>query len=141
MPNGIPLPDDFDETLIRRVVHLFYGKIRNDDLLGPVFHARIPQENWGEHLEKMCDFWSSSFLRTDRYGGRPLPPHLAIGELSDAHFERWLNLFRETVDATCSPDSARGFYDLARRIAHSFRLAVAFHRGEDTVSILPFPEQ
>ncbi len=28
------------------------------------------------------------------------------------------------------------FYDLARRIAHSFRLSVALHRGEDTVGLV-----
>ena len=139
MPNGEPLPQDFDEKLIHTVVHAFYDKVRRDELLGPVFNSRIPADQWPTHLNRMCDFWSSSFLRTDRYDGRPLPPHLGIAELSDAHFERWLELFHQTVNECCSPASARGFYDLARRVAHSFRLAVAFHRGEDTVGIVPFP--
>ena len=139
MPNGQPLPEDFDEALIHGVVHDFYDKIRQDDLLGPVFNNRIAADQWPVHLARMCDFWSSSFLRTDRYDGRPLPPHLGIPELSETHFERWLHLFHETVNDRCSPEAARGFYDLARRIAHSFRLAVAFHRGEDTIGIVPFP--
>ena len=82
MPNGEPLPHDFDEALIHSVVHGFYDKVRQDDLLGPVFNGRITADQWPVHLERMCDFWSSSFLRTDRYDGRPLPPHLGIPELS-----------------------------------------------------------
>ena len=106
MPNGEPLPQDFDEKLIHTVVHAFYDKVRQDELLGPVFNSRIPADQWPIHLNRMCDFWSSSFLRTDRYDGRPLPPHLGIAELSDAHFERWLELFHRTVDECCSPASA-----------------------------------
>ena len=34
----------------------------------------IKPEAWPRHLGKMCDFWSSTLLRTGRYDGRPLPP-------------------------------------------------------------------
>ena len=73
--DGKPLPAVLDEAMIRDVVHGFYDAIRKDDLLGPIFNAVIPSEGWGHHLEKMCDFWSSTLLRTGRYHGRPLPSH------------------------------------------------------------------
>ncbi|WP_353807125.1 group III truncated hemoglobin [Mesorhizobium sp.] len=138
---GAPLPDMLDEAMIRLVVHGFYDEIRRDDLLGPVFHDAIQPEAWPRHLAKMCDFWSATLLRTSRYEGRPLPPHLAISGLGVAHFRRWLKLFRATVHRICPPEVAALFMDRALRIAHSFRLAVAFSRGETTMGIEPIAEK
>jgi len=137
---GVLLPDTLDETMIHSVVHGFYDEIRRDELLGPIFHQRIQPDKWSRHLAKMCDFWSATLLRTSRYDGRPLPPHLAIAGLGEAHFRRWLKLFRATVRRICPPEVAAWFMDRALRIAHSFRLAVAYSRGETTIGIEPIVE-
>ncbi|UDL92713.1 group III truncated hemoglobin [Mesorhizobium sp. PAMC28654] len=126
----MPLSSVLDETMIRRVVQGFYEEIRRDHLLGPIFNAAIPPEAWPRHLAKMCDFWSATLLRTSRYEGRPLPPHLTISGLGEAHFRRWLALFRATVKRVCPPEAAALFMARALRLAHSFRLAVAFNRGK-----------
>jgi hemoglobin len=139
--DGVPLPDVLDETMIRCVVHGFYDEIRRDELLGPIFHDRIEPSDRPRPMVKMCDVWSSTLLRTSRYEGRPLPPHLAISGLGEAHFRRWLKLFRATVRRICPPDVAALFMDRALRIAHSFRLAVAFSRGETTMGIEPIAEK
>lgn len=139
--DGVPLPEILDERMIHDVVHGFYAEIRNDDLLGPIFNGAIKSEAWPRHLGKMCDFWSATLLRTGRYEGRPLPPHLAIPGLGEAHFRRWLKLFRATVDRLCPPEVAALFMDRALRIAHSFRLAVAFNRGDDTLTITPIAKE
>src|SRR6188768_3603268 len=88
--DGIPLPEMLDEELIEAVVHGFYDEIRRDDLLGPIFGRSIEPERWAHHLAKMCDFWSATLLRTSRYEGRPLPPHLGIPDLGERQFRRWL---------------------------------------------------
>lgn len=139
--DGRPLPELLDEGMIRDVVHGFYAAIREDDLVGPIFDRAIPADEWPRHLAKMCDFWSATLLRTGRYDGRPLPPHLAIPELGEEHFRRWLSLFRDTVTRLCPAEVARLFMDRALRIAHSFRLAVAFSRGEDTLLVEPITAQ
>lgn len=139
--DGRVLPDTLDEEMIHAVVHGFYDEIRKDDLLGPIFNGAIAPEAWPRHLAKMCDFWSALLLRTGRYDGRPLPPHLAIPGLGDAHFQRWLTLFRATVLRLCPPEVAGLFMDRALRIAHSFRLALAFGRGENTLAIEPITEE
>jgi hemoglobin len=138
--DGIPLPEMLDEDMVKAVVHGFYDEIRRDDLLGPVFGAIIGPEQWPRHLAKMCDFWSATLLRTSRYDGRPLPPHLAIPELGEVHFRRWLQLFRATVRRLCPPEVAQLFMNRALRIAHSFRMAIAFHRREDTLAVQPIAE-
>ncbi len=139
--DGKLLPDLLDEDMIRDVVHGFYDEIRRDDLVGPIFNHAIAPEEWPRHLAKMCDFWSATLLRTGRYDGRPLPPHLAIPGLGEEHFTRWLTLFRATVTRLCPPEVARLFMERAMRIAHSFRLAIAFSRGEDTLSVEPITER
>ncbi len=139
--DGKLLPEVLDEAMVHAVVHGFYDEIRKDDLLGPIFNGVIAPADWPVHLAKMCDFWSATLLRTDRYDGRPLPPHLAIPELGQEHFHRWLLLFRATVERLCPPEVADLFLDRALRIAHSFRLAIAFHRGDDTTNIVPISRE
>lgn len=128
-----------DEAAVRRLVHQFYGRIRNDALLGPVFGGRIAEDAWPTHLAKMCDFWSSVLMKSGRYDGRPLPPHLALGpDAGEAHFARWLALFRPTALEVLPPAAAQQAIAHAERMAHSFRLAIAFHNGEDTTCIAPY---
>lgn len=120
-----------DEQLIGQLVDRFYAAVRNDDILGPVFTARI--QDWDEHLEKLRGFWSSVVLMTGRYKGQPMPAHAAIAEISDIHFMRWLELFAETATRVCPPDAAALFIDRSRRIAQSLKLGIALSRGDDSV--------
>jgi len=139
--DGRPLPDTLDEAMIHAVVHGFYDEIRRDALLGPIFNGAIAPEQWPHHLSKMCDFWSATLLRTSRYDGRPLPPHLAIPELGEEHFRRWLSLFQATVQRVCPPEAGSLFLERALRIAHSFRLAIAHNRGQNTLEIHPIARE
>jgi len=133
---GFPkAPAGIGEDEIRALVHAFYARIRDDAVLGPVFDAAIPAERWPVHLDTMVAFWSGAVLRTDRYTGRPLPAHLAIPGIGEAHFARWLALFRRTAEDVLEPAAAAHFVTLAERIAHSFRLGIAFHRGEDSTRV------
>lgn len=134
-PTGRLIPAGLDEVLVRAVVDDFYAKARRDPVIGPVFNRVIADADWPAHLAVIADFWSSMLLGTGRYAGRPMPKHLAISDLGDAHFERWLGLFRETVERLCPPEVAALFIDRAERIAHSFRIGLAMHRGEDGIGI------
>ena len=115
------------EAEIRRLVHAFYGRVRGDALIGPIFEARVA--DWDRHLANLCDFWSSVVLRTARYGGRPLRPHLMLA-LEGEHFDRWLDLFETTARDLLDPPAAALFVDRARRIADSFEMAIAGRAGE-----------
>lgn len=130
-------PPGLDEAGIVRIVDAFYDRVRVDEILGPVFDAHIAAEQWPHHLGQMYDFWSSLLLGSGRYEGRPMPKHMAIEGLADTHFIRWLALFKRTVETLCLPETAAIFVERAERIAQSFRLGLAFHRGEDTMGIVP----
>lgn len=105
------------EEDITHLVHAFYTKVRQDDVLGPIFNAHI--DDWDHHLAKLVDFWSSILLRTGRFTGAPMPKHAALPGLSAELFARWLALFQETADA--QPNRAMGdqAYAMAQRIAQS----------------------
>ncbi len=133
--------DSIGEQAIRDLVHGFYDEVRNDPLIGPMFDAHIASEAWPVHLAKMCDFWSSVVLKSGRYDGRPLPPHMAIGNISDAQFERWLILFRPVARRTLPPQHAARAIMQAERMADSFRLSLAFSRGDDITDMKPLPRE
>ncbi len=111
-----------DDAMIERLVHTFYGAIRQDPLLGPVFEARI--DDWTAHLGRMCAFWSSVTLMSGQYHGQPMAKHLKL-PIDAEHFDRWLALFEATAANVCPPAAAARFIDRARRIAESFELGIA----------------
>ena len=115
-----------DEAMIARLVDGFYDKVRADPLLGPVFNERIA--DWGPHLEQMRLFWSSVALMSGAYHGRPMPKHLPL-PVDARHFDRWLELFRQTARELCPPSAADHFIERAERIAESLELGIAGANG------------
>lgn len=81
---------------VEKLVHTFYGKVKNNELLFAVFDPII-QDNWPAHLQKMVRFWSTLLLYTHEYKDDPLTKHLPL-PLTRKHFETWLSLFNETLD-------------------------------------------
>lgn len=110
-----------DQEVLTRLVHRFYGKIRADAVMGPVFASRITE--WEPHLDRMVAFWSSVALMTGQYHGAPVPAHAHL-PVTWAHFDQWLTLFRETAHETCTPEGAAHVIVRAERIARSLHMAV-----------------
>jgi len=123
-----PVHPALTEQLVHDLVHAFYGRVRADATLGPIFEA-VVAGRWDEHLAKMCDFWSSVTLATGRYEGRPLAAHLRLKDVRPEHFQLWLRLFRATAAEVCPDDLAAFFIDRAERIAESFQLGM-FYRPD-----------
>ena len=46
-----PLPQQVSEALIERVVHDFYGLVRQDAMLGPIFEERIGRRHTAAKIE------------------------------------------------------------------------------------------
>lgn len=115
-----------DEEMIETLVHAFYARVRNDPLIGPVFTARIT--DWDLHLQRMCLFWSSVILMSGRYHGAPMQKHAPL-PVDAGHFDRWLELFRQTAHTVCPPQAAELFIERAGLIARSLELGIASARG------------
>lgn len=108
-------PEICTEDDIREMVDRFYGMIRADEALGPIFDAHI--DDWDAHLVKLADFWSSMLLRTGRFNGAPMPMHMRLPDLSADLFERWLSLFADSLQEHPNQAMAVRAADMAERIA------------------------
>ena len=127
-----PPPDaaGMTEDQLRVLVDRFYGRVREDEALGPVFNGAI--DDWPAHLEKLAAFWSSVMLTTGRYKGSPMAAHLQHrARITPALFERWLALWNATCAEVMEPAAAEALQEKAARIAESLQLALFFKLGRD----------
>lgn len=113
------MSDIENEADVRTLVDAFYARIQGDDLLAPIFNdARV---DWSHHLPKMYAFWNGIILGVPGYKGAPFPPHTVL-PVGREHFERWVSLFRATVDAHFAGPAALRAKNAAASIAHTFAL-------------------
>lgn len=119
---------------IKLLVDTFYGKVRNNPLIGPIFNERI-QDRWPIHLEKMYSFWQTVLLEEYTYNGRPFPPHATM-PIGHEHFEQWLALFAETVDELFTGDKADEAKWRAGKMAELFESKLNYFRNSSANPIL-----
>lgn len=111
---------------IKVLVDTFYGKVREDDMLAPIFDP-VLEDRWPEHMEKMYTFWQTILLGERTYNGSPFPPHGRL-PISEVHFERWLELFYQTIDEKFEGDKADEAKWRASRIAEVFQSRLDMYR-------------
>ena len=122
-----------DEAGLRRLIDVFYARVRIDAELGPIFNDAV--SDWPAHLEKLAAFRSSVMLTSGRYKGQPVPAHLKHKDsITPALFERWLLLWRQTTDELMPPKAAAALQAKAARIAESLQLALYFRLDRQPVS-------
>lgn len=107
------------ETLVKR----FYDRVREDDMLGPIFND-VAKVDWDRHIPLICQFWNSVMLKTQEYRGNPYVKHIMLGEMIDiqeTHFERWLSLFKQEAIKHLPPEAAGKTIEKASMIATSLK--------------------
>jgi hemoglobin len=115
------------EEAIDRMVRRFYAKGDLDPLLGPIFRA-IPE--FETHIGIIVDFWSRQLLGTDRYNGRPFPPHWKL-PIEPEHFARWMELFTETAREDLPVELAEQASTKAGHMSVAFQAGMFPIRGPD----------
>ena len=102
---------------IEKIVSVFYAKIQQDEILGPIFEKEMT-EDWDHHLVKMNSFWATVMFGKGSYKGNPLLVHGKIQQLTKAHFDHWLCLFESTLKEVCTnSEQVEDFLNRARRMA------------------------
>lgn len=114
----------FDETAIACLVDHFYEKVRRDPQLGPIFNAAV--SNWEEHKRLLTSFWASVALRAGSYRGNPMAAHRPH-PIRVEHFDRWLELWRETCEEELDPAQAELMQDYAQRIGRSLKYGLGLN--------------
>lgn len=95
----------------------FYDKVQQDELIGPIFNGRIT--DWEPHLEKMYKFWNAALFGVPGFKGNPFAKHAPL-PIEGKHFDRWLTLFRETIDANFEGNMASDTKSRAELMAAMF---------------------
>jgi len=119
---------------IKLLVDYFYGKVREDALLAPVFNERI-KDKWPEHLSKMYRFWETVLLGNHTYQGSPFAPHANL-PVERKHFDRWIKLFYKTIDDYFTGGAAEEAKWRAGKMAEMFHYKIEYYRNSDSKPIL-----
>ncbi|MEO3406337.1 group III truncated hemoglobin [Mucilaginibacter sp. CAU 1740] len=114
-------------TSIKLLVDDFYSKVRNDGLLGPVF-ADVIKDDWQPHLDKMYAFWNTVLFGVAGFKGNPFAKHAPLIINAD-HFNRWLELFTQTVDTHFAGPMADDAKNRAGLMAVMFQSKLANMKG------------
>ncbi|GLU45204.1 group III truncated hemoglobin [Allomuricauda sp. NBRC 101325] len=109
---------------VKQMVDLFYGKVRQDQILAGIFNDVI-KDNWPTHLEKMYRFWQTVLLIEHTYQGSPFAPHAKL-PVDGKHFDRWRQLFFETIDENFHGEKAKEAKFRAEKMAEMFQLKIAY---------------
>ena len=101
------------------LVKTFYGKVRLDSLLGPIFNMII--KDWEVHFEHLTDFWQSNLFFEKKYSGDPFQKHAEVdklveGSITELHFGVWLNLWFQTIDELFEGETAKIAKNRARNM-------------------------
>jgi hemoglobin len=121
---------------IRLLVNSFYEKVRKDPEIGPIFND-IARVDWEHHLPKMYAFWGNVLLQKGDYSGNPMTTHLelnALTPLTKAHFDRWLKLFRETIDEHFEGEIAERARQRSLSIATIMQMKIIGDRNSKSVN-------
>jgi hemoglobin len=106
-----------NESSIGVLVDRFYARVRQDNILGPIFAEKIG-DDWEPHLETMRAFWSSLMLASGRYKGNPMLKHLLlVPRIGSEHFDRWLDIWKQTTAELFPPETAAIFLSKAQSMA------------------------
>lgn len=106
------------EARVHALVARFYGDVRADPLLGPLFEARL-EGRWHIHLPRIADFWVAVLLRSRRYSGNVYAAHMQIDGVTKAHVRRWLELWIEHVRTLPDPAEVALLQTVALRIGRT----------------------
>jgi len=115
---------------IKMLVNCFYEKVKSDTLIGYLFND-VARVNWDKHLPVMYAFWEQIIFHKGDYKGNPMIPHQQINHqspLSTAHFQRWKQLFFETIEEHFEGDNALLAKQRAQSIATVMELKI-LHQG------------
>lgn len=113
----------------RQLVEAFYERVRQDEVIGPIFNDAI--SDWPHHLDKLADFWHSVMHGSGRYQGGLMMRHFMHRDrIRPEHFERWLALWQTTTAEKMPPEMAEMLQARAARVGESIKLGL-FYRAAD----------
>lgn len=122
--------DISDKDDVKIFVDAFYQEVRKDTVIGPVFAAIIPNDNWDPHLERMYSFWNTILFAQRDYVGNPFSKHANL-PIEKRHFDRWTSLLASTLDQHFEGPKAEEVKDRAIKMGLLFQSKLEHLRKND----------
>lgn len=125
------MKDITDKQDITVLVTAFYDKARKDELLGHIFNNIIGND-WTHHLERINDFWNMVIFAAPGYAGSPVKAHVDADRketMNKEHFDRWLQLWSETVDELFAGEYADIAKNKAMLMANMIHMKIEMSRN------------
>ena len=119
---------------IKLLVDTFYQKIRENEMLSPIFN-RIIQDRWPQHLEKMYRFWQTVLLQEHTYFGSPFPPHAKL-PVNQKHFDAWLVLWHSTINKYFSGVKADEAKWRGDKMAVMFLSKIEYYKSNPSIPLI-----
>ncbi len=115
MPDTDSRHDIRTQADVDQLVRAFYSKVLKDDLLAPHF-ASVDLEH---HLPRMIAFWSLILIDQEGYKGNVFDKHAHLA-IDSSHFDRWVELFSQTVDQYFAGEKAELAKQRAKLLQYTF---------------------
>ena len=97
----------FDEQKITEMVAAFYRRVRDDEIIGPMY----PENDWPGAEQRLRDFLIYRFGGSDRYIRERGHPRLGMRHagfrIDLAARERWLAIMQEAIEEVGVPKNER----------------------------------
>lgn len=117
---------------VQLLVETFYGKVRKDKVLGPIFNGIIT--DWKSHLSLLTDFWETQLFLKRKYYGNPVTAHQEVDDkldhaITSEHFGLWLNLWFATIDELFEGETAWIAKNRAQKMSTMLFMQIYQHRN------------
>lgn len=119
------MPDIVDRRDLDHLLRAFYDEVFDDALLRPIF-VDVAHMDLEAHLPVLGDFWEKVLFDSAVYRGGAMEVHRRLHRrvpLTVDHFDRWVQLWTQAVDAAFEGPTAE------RAKGHAARIAVAIRRN------------
>ncbi len=84
------------------IVSEFYKKLLSNNEMKHFFEKFQNKNILEEHLQVLVDFWDNVLFQSGKYRKNAMRPHIDLHQekpFSEKHFEIWLQLFNQSIDA------------------------------------------
>lgn len=118
------MKDITNRHAIEKIVKEFYTNALEDRVIGHFF-TEVVSLNMDVHIPTICDFWEKVLLGTGSYTNNPMDKHFELhkrSHLKSAHFERWLYLWKKTINRHFEGPMANEAINRAKTIAGVMQL-------------------
>ncbi len=108
---------------IALVVETFYQSAIKDKEIGYIF-TDVAKLNLEAHIPVICDFWETVLFGNMVYRGSVVQKHIMLHRKSDLrpeHFERWLGIWRITLDSLFAGEKAEEMKHRASKMAEMMK--------------------